>query len=81
VLIVKAYVDAVIAIDADFMSRNSIIEAADVGEIRPSIVLVVNLLNRARLHGHAQASDLVLDVNAGAGNAVASLKSVSRMDV
>ena len=41
----------------------------------------MNLLNRARLHGRPQASDLVLDVNAGAGNAVASLKSVSRMDV
>ena len=72
--------DAVIAIVADFMSRNSIIEAADVGEIRPSIVLVVNLLNRARLHGHAQASDLVLDVNAGLGDAVATRKCISQMD-
>ena len=63
---------------AYLVSPNSIIETADVREFVHLVVLVVNLLNRARLHGHAQASDLVLDVNAGAGNAVASLKSISQ---
>ena len=47
ILVVKAFVEAVIGIVADFVSPDSIIETADVREFVHLVVLVVNRLNRS----------------------------------
>ena len=47
ILVVKALVNAVIGIVADFVSPDSIIEAADVREFVHLVVLVVNRLKRS----------------------------------